>query len=109
MIGGHDIIIPHMLSVQLAYELAVAYFKKIWSDSVRTIDLWGDGQLDAFIYENEQTKDRTESQGVESEPGFVHVISRKKELTVVVHALDEFGNQCKTDLTEIIRVTDEVF
>ena len=117
MIDGHDIIISHTLPKNLAYELVLAYFEELWSDSVRMLDNCDDGQIASFIYENKQVRDRIESpkmapfrmQGVESEPGFVHVISRKNELTVVVDALDEFGNQCKTDLTEILRVTDEVF
>ena len=109
MIDGHDIIISHTLPVHLAYELSAAYFEKIWPDSVRLMDHWWGEQRAAFIYKNKQVRDRIESQGIESEPGFVHVISRKNELTVVVDALDEFGTQCKAKLTEIIHVTEEVF
>jgi hypothetical protein len=95
--GGEDIVIQHSLSINGAYQLAKAYFSKIWP---KCVFLKGENS-ELFAHEDETVKKRIDEKGVEDEHGFGHIISLEGELTVVVESGD-FAEKCKRDLVKIL-------
>jgi len=97
--GGEDVVIRHNLSINGAYQLAKAYFSKIWP---KCVFLDGEnGEL--FVHEDETIKKSIDEKGVEDERGFGHIISLEGELTVVVESGD-FAKKCKCELIKILNV-----
>ena len=103
--GGYDIIIDHGMSVEVALELVVTYFSKLWPLFVpKQCESSCVGGLEVFIHKDEETERRIDAEGVVNEPGFVHILSYPGQMTVVVEDLDEFGKRCKDEITRMLHV-----
>jgi hypothetical protein len=85
-IGGKDLWCENGTDAQ--WEAALAYFKRIWPNSV--IEVMDDHLVaddDLFIYESQETWDRLETEGItdELEPLFANFIRNKgRGFTIVV-------------------------